>query len=63
MLLSLLAKLRVFVRVNLYYIWWTRFFVADTVLDEILFGWPRQGGSLQLKEDLASGFQRAVNWV
>ncbi|CAF2347657.1 unnamed protein product [Brassica napus] len=40
-----------------------RFFVADNVLDEITFGWPRQKGSLQLKERLTSNLQRAFNWV
>jgi len=40
-----------------------RFFVADNVLDEITFGWPRQKGSLQLKEQLTSNLQRAFNWV
>ncbi|XP_010420031.1 PREDICTED: ABC transporter I family member 11, chloroplastic-like [Camelina sativa] len=40
-----------------------RFFVADNVLDEITFGWPRQKGSLQLKEHLTSNLQRAFNWV
>ncbi|KAF8105992.1 hypothetical protein N665_0149s0022 [Sinapis alba] len=39
-----------------------RFFVADNVLDEITFGWPRQKGSLQLKEQLISNLQRAINW-
>ncbi|KAF8103626.1 hypothetical protein N665_0187s0027 [Sinapis alba] len=40
-----------------------RFFVADNVLDEITFGWPRQKGSLQLKEQLISNLQRAINWA
>lgn len=60
---SLLAKLRVVVGANLYHKWRVRYFVADTLLDEIIFGWPRQGGGLQLKEELASGLQRAINWV
>ncbi|KAK2661436.1 hypothetical protein Ddye_000010 [Dipteronia dyeriana] len=40
-----------------------RYFVADNVLDEVIFGWPRQSGDLQLKEYLALNLQRAVNWV
>ncbi|XP_057983625.1 ABC transporter I family member 11, chloroplastic [Malania oleifera] len=40
-----------------------RYFVADNVLDEVMFGWPRERGGLQLKEQLASRLQRAFNWV
>ena len=40
-----------------------RFFVADNVLDEVTFGWPRQKGDHQLRENLALGLQRAINWV
>ncbi|KAH7522933.1 hypothetical protein JRO89_XSUnG0086600 [Xanthoceras sorbifolium] len=40
-----------------------RYFVADNVLDEVIFGWPRQSGDLQLKEYLALNLQRAINWV
>ncbi|KAK4282236.1 hypothetical protein QN277_013636 [Acacia crassicarpa] len=40
-----------------------RYFVADNVLDEVTFGWPRQKGDYQLKEDLALRLQRAINWV
>lgn len=40
-----------------------RYFVADNVLDEVIFGWPRQSGSIQLKEYLALNLQRAINWV
>ncbi|GAV64254.1 ABC_tran domain-containing protein [Cephalotus follicularis] len=40
-----------------------RYFVADTVLDEVTFGWPRQRGGLQLKEQLALKLQRALSWV
>ncbi|KAK7336095.1 hypothetical protein VNO77_16626 [Canavalia gladiata] len=40
-----------------------RYFVADNVLDEVTFGWPRQKGSHQLRENLALGLQRAINWV
>jgi energy-coupling factor transporter ATP-binding protein EcfA2 len=40
-----------------------RYFVADTVLDEVTFGWPRQKSSDQLRENLALGLQRAINWV
>lgn len=40
-----------------------RYFVADNVLDEVTFGWPRQREALELKEHLASRLQRAINWV
>ncbi|KAJ4822158.1 ABC transporter I member 11, chloroplastic [Turnera subulata] len=40
-----------------------RYFLADTILDEVIFGWPRRKSSLQLKEHLALNLQRAVNWV
>ncbi|CAK9183718.1 unnamed protein product [Ilex paraguariensis] len=37
-----------------------RYFVADNVLDEVTFGWPRQRGGPPLKELLASRLQRAI---
>ncbi|PON61280.1 AAA+ ATPase domain containing protein [Parasponia andersonii] len=40
-----------------------RYFVADNVLDEVTFGWPRQKGDLQVKEHLALRLQQAINWV
>ncbi|KAL0377275.1 UNVERIFIED_CONTAM: ABC transporter I family member 11, chloroplastic [Sesamum radiatum] len=40
-----------------------RYFVADNVLDEIIFGWPRQRGGMQLRELLASRLQKAMTWV
>ncbi|KAG4927340.1 hypothetical protein JHK84_052994 [Glycine max] len=40
-----------------------RYFVADNVLDEVTFGWPRQKGNHHLRENLALGLQRAINWV
>ncbi|KAF5748688.1 ABC transporter I family member 11 chloroplastic [Tripterygium wilfordii] len=40
-----------------------RYFVADNVLDEVTFGWPRQKGGLQMREQLALKLQRAINWV
>ncbi|KAJ8544999.1 hypothetical protein K7X08_017582 [Anisodus acutangulus] len=40
-----------------------RYFVADTVLDEVTFGWPRQKGGLQLRELLASRLQKAITSV
>lgn len=42
---------------------WVRYFVADNVLEEVTFGWPRQRGSFQLKEHLALGLEQAINWV
>ncbi|XAR52024.1 hypothetical protein NMG60_11006859 [Bertholletia excelsa] len=40
-----------------------RYFVADNVLDEVTFGWPRQRGGFQLRELLASRLQRAITAV
>ncbi|KAI4366782.1 hypothetical protein MLD38_022610 [Melastoma candidum] len=40
-----------------------RYFIADTILDEVTFGWPRQKSSMQLKEQLALKLQRAFSWV
>ncbi|CAK7328333.1 unnamed protein product [Dovyalis caffra] len=40
-----------------------RYFVADTIVDEVTFGWPRRKSSFQLREHLALSLQRAVNWV
>ncbi|XP_059638480.1 ABC transporter I family member 11, chloroplastic isoform X1 [Cornus florida] len=37
-----------------------RFFVADNVIDEVTFGWPRQKGGFELRELLASRLQRAI---
>ncbi|KAL8538461.1 hypothetical protein ACS0TY_000461 [Phlomoides rotata] len=37
-----------------------RFFIADNVLDEMIFGWPRQKVGLQLRELLASRLQKAM---
>ena len=45
------------------FVLWVRYFVADTVLEEVTFGWPRQRGSFQLKEHLALGLERAIDWV
>jgi len=41
----------------------SRYFVADNVLDEVTFGWPRQKGNHHLRENLTLGLQRAINWV
>ncbi|KAK9669887.1 hypothetical protein RND81_13G161200 [Saponaria officinalis] len=40
-----------------------RYFLADTLVEEITFGWPKQKGSLQLREHLASNLARALNSV
>ncbi|KAL6135933.1 hypothetical protein ACLB2K_068158 [Fragaria x ananassa] len=40
-----------------------RYFVADNVLDEVTFAWPRKKGDLQMKENLARNLHRAINWV
>lgn len=40
-----------------------RYFLADTILDEVIFGWPRRKSSFELKEQLALNLQRAINWV
>lgn len=40
-----------------------RYFLADTLLEEVTCGWPKQKGGLQLREHLASNLARALNWV
>lgn len=40
-----------------------RYFVAENVLDEVIFGWPRQKGGSQLKELLALRLQKAITSV
>lgn len=40
-----------------------RYFLTDNVLEEVTFGWPRQKGDLQLKENLAMRLQKAINSV
>ncbi|KAK9104117.1 hypothetical protein Scep_020961 [Stephania cephalantha] len=40
-----------------------RYFLAQTVLEEVTFGWPRQRGSIELKQQLALRLQAAINSV
>ncbi|XP_021713640.1 ABC transporter I family member 11, chloroplastic-like isoform X1 [Chenopodium quinoa] len=40
-----------------------RYFLADTLLEEVTFAWPKQKGGLQIREHLASNLARALNWV
>ncbi|XP_010917541.1 ABC transporter I family member 11, chloroplastic isoform X2 [Elaeis guineensis] len=40
-----------------------RYFLADTVLEEVTFGWPRQKADLALREQLALKLQFAINSV
>ncbi|TVT97665.1 hypothetical protein EJB05_57077 [Eragrostis curvula] len=40
-----------------------RYFLADTVLEEVTFGWPRQKVDLIFKEQLAFNLQNAFNSV
>uniref|UniRef100_A0A9I9CTC8 ABC transporter domain-containing protein n=1 Tax=Cucumis melo TaxID=3656 RepID=A0A9I9CTC8_CUCME len=40
-----------------------RYFITDSVLNEVTFGWPRQRSDFHLKENLAMKLQRAINWV
>lgn len=40
-----------------------RYFVADNVLDEIIFGWPRQKSGVQLREVLATRLHKAMKSV
>lgn len=37
--------------------------MAENVLDEVIFGWPRQRGGNQLKELLALRLQKAITSV
>ncbi|KAL8153505.1 hypothetical protein V2J09_011265 [Rumex salicifolius] len=40
-----------------------RYFLADNLLEEVTFGWPRKKGGHQLTEHLALSLQRALNSV
>lgn len=40
-----------------------RFFLADTVIEEITFGWPRQKADAATREQLALKLQYAINAV
>ncbi|KAH9626368.1 hypothetical protein KSS87_015359 [Heliosperma pusillum] len=40
-----------------------RYFLADTLVEEVTFGWPKQKGNLQLRDHLASNLARAFNSV
>jgi energy-coupling factor transporter ATP-binding protein EcfA2 len=40
-----------------------RYFLADTVLEEITFGWPRQNTDFLFREKLALKLQNAINSV
>ncbi|CAA0813133.1 ABC transporter I family member 11-chloroplastic [Striga hermonthica] len=40
-----------------------RFFIADNVLEELIFGWPRQRVGLQLRELLTSRLHKAMTSV
>ncbi|PKA63491.1 ABC transporter I family member 11, chloroplastic [Apostasia shenzhenica] len=40
-----------------------RFFLADTVLEEVTFGWPRLKADFSIREQLASNLQYALNAV
>ncbi|CAL9072055.1 unnamed protein product [Musa textilis] len=40
-----------------------RYFLADTILEEMTFGWPRQKADFTLREQLALNLQYAVNSV
>ncbi|KAF3334500.1 ABC transporter I family member 11 [Carex littledalei] len=40
-----------------------RYFLADTVLEEITFGWPRQKSDSSLREELALNLQYAITSV
>ncbi|KAK9090085.1 hypothetical protein Sjap_023262 [Stephania japonica] len=40
-----------------------RYFLAQTVLEEVTFGWPRQRGSIELKQQLTFRLQAAINSV
>ncbi|CAN0924719.1 ABC transporter I family member 11, chloroplastic [Linum grandiflorum] len=40
-----------------------RYFVTDSILDEVTFGWPRKKSTLQVREQLLLNLQRAINWI
>lgn len=46
-----------------HYISLYRYFLADTVIEEVTFGWPRQKADFAFKEQLALNLQNAFNSV
>ncbi|GAB2283909.1 ABC transporter I member 11, chloroplastic [Dionaea muscipula] len=40
-----------------------RYFLADTVLEEVIFGWPKQRSDPISKEQLAFNLHQALKWV
>ncbi|XP_020517935.1 uncharacterized protein LOC18426045 isoform X8 [Amborella trichopoda] len=40
-----------------------RYFLTDTVLEDVIFGWPKHSGGLPLRQQLASRLQTAIHSV
>ncbi|XP_037409856.1 ABC transporter I family member 11, chloroplastic-like [Triticum dicoccoides] len=40
-----------------------RYFLSDTILEEVTFGWPRQKADIALREHLRLKLQKAINSV
>ncbi|XP_048568403.1 ABC transporter I family member 11, chloroplastic-like [Triticum urartu] len=40
-----------------------RYFLSDTILEEVTFGWPRQKADIPLREQLTLKLQNAINSV
>nr|BAJ92890.1 predicted protein [Hordeum vulgare subsp. vulgare] len=40
-----------------------RYFLSDTILEEVTFGWPRQKADISLREQLGLKLQNAINSV
>jgi hypothetical protein len=45
------------------YIYTCRYFLSDTILEEVTFGWPRQKADAVLRGQLALKLQHAINSV
>lgn len=58
-----LSELLASQRVGIVFQFPERYFLADTVLEEVTFGWPRQKADFYLREQLAFKLQNAINSV
>lgn len=58
-----LSELLTSQRVGIVFQFPERYFLADTVLEEVTFGWPRQKADLLFKEQLALNLQNAFKSV
>ncbi|GAB2225988.1 hypothetical protein Droror1_Dr00021770 [Drosera rotundifolia] len=57
------AKLLTPERVGLVFQFPERYFLTDTVIEEVTFGWPKQRADSSLREQLAFNLSKALKWV